>query len=104
MFGDNPPLFPIPRLLLQNSGVAMIDKFITNFKIALPAAIGSFCYLSNYLFRTPMNVDLHYDFNVWQVIPYIVVLIASLCRFNVFGVLCAGVVLFSCGGTSNGFL
>ena len=105
MFGDNLSFISDTTIAAtKTQGVAMIDKFITNFKIALPAAIGSFDILVIISFRTPMNVDLHYDFNVWQVIPYIVVLIASLCRFNVFGVLCTGVVLFSLVGLATGSL
>lgn len=105
MFGDNLSFISDTTIAAtKTQGVAMIDKFITNFKIALPAAIGSFAILVIISFRTPMNVDLHYDFNVWQVIPYIVVLIASLCRFNVFGVLCTGVVLFSLVGLATGSL
>ncbi|MDK7012118.1 Na+/H+ antiporter NhaC family protein, partial [Escherichia coli] len=66
MFGDNLSFISDTTIAAtKTQGVAMIDKFITNFKIALPAAIGSFAILVIISFRTPMNVDLHYDFNVW---------------------------------------
>ncbi|WP_418969809.1 Na+/H+ antiporter NhaC family protein [Alloscardovia omnicolens] len=102
MFGDNLSFISDTTIAAtKTQGVAMIDKFMTNFKVALPAALGTFAILVVLSFQSSQSVDLHYDFNFWQVVPYIAVLVASLCRFNVFGVLCGGVVLFSLVGLAT---
>ena len=56
----------------------MKDKFRENFKIVLPAAIITFVL---FIILT-MNIDFHMEEelsdNIWQVIPYLIVLIGAL--------------------------
>ena len=46
----------------------------------------------------------HFDFNVWQAIPYFAVLIAAICGINVLLVLSCGVILFFIIGLATGSL
>lgn len=45
-----------------------------------------------------------YEFNVFQALPYLIVLVASICGINVFIVLGAGIILFAIVGAFTGSL
>jgi Na+/H+ antiporter NhaC len=94
MFGDNLSFISDTTIAAtKTQGVEMKDKFKVNFKIALPAAIATLIILVVLAIRQG-SADLgHFDYNIWQAIPYFVVLIASLCGINVFIVLGCGTVL-----------
>ena len=72
----------------------MKDKFRSNFKIALPAALVTFVLLL--IFGRPETLPAvqEYSYNIIKVLPYIFVLVASLLGVNVFAVLTGG-ILFS---------
>lgn len=95
MFGDNLSFVSDTTIAATNTqGVEMKDKFRTNFKVALPAAILTLIILI-FISLGKDSVSLeHYDFNIWQAIPYFIVLIAAIIGINVFTVLCSGTVLF----------
>ncbi len=105
MFGDNLSFISDTTIAAtKTQGVQMKDKFRANFKIALPAAILTLAILVVIcLSGDPATINAE-PYNVWQAIPYFVVLIAALCGINVFIVLGAGTVLFFIVGLLTGSL
>lgn len=105
MFGDNLSFISDTTIAAtKTQGVEMKDKFKVNFKIALPAAIATLGILVVLGIRGG-SADLgHFDYNIWQAIPYFAVLIASLCGINVFIVLGCGTVLSGIVGVATGSL
>ena len=96
MFGDNLSFVSDTTIAAtKTQGVQMKDKFRANFKIALPAAIVTLVILFAISMQGGSAELQHFDYNIWQAIPYFAVLIAALCGINVFVVLCSGTVLFS---------
>lgn len=105
MFGDNLSFISDTTIAAtKTQGVGMKEKFKVNFKIALPAAIITFAIL------IVMGVmgggadigDLKY--NIWQAVPYFVVLVIALLGINVFIVLIVGTVLTGVVGLATGSL
>ena len=95
MFGDNLSFISDTTIAAtKTQGVEMKDKFRTNVKIALPAAILTLIILCLYAYRHATGDLGHFDYNLWQALPYFAVLIASLCGVNVFLVLGSGTILF----------
>ena len=93
MFGDNLSMISDTTIAaVRTQGCEMKDKFIMNFGIVLPAAIATFVIL---IIVTPAGDTMPQigSYNIWQVIPYLVVLIGALIGLNVFGVLIVGIVL-----------
>ncbi len=105
MFGDNLSFVSDTTIAAtKTQGVQMKDKFRANFKIALPAAIATLVILIVISMQGGTAELQHFDYNIWQAIPYFAVLIAALCGINVFVVLCSGTVLFLVVGLATGSL
>ena len=103
MFGDNLSVISDTTIAAtRTQGVEMRDKFKTNFKIALPAAIGTLAVLVMYTLRTPGAELAGYEYNIWLAIPYFIVLILALVGINVFLVLGLGILLFFLIGGAAG--
>ena len=105
MFGDNLSFISDTTIAAtRTQGVNMKDKFLNNFRIALPAALITLGILiaMAIMAGTPALDD--FEYNIWQAIPYFVVLIAALCGINVFLVLGGGIVLFAIVGGATGSL
>ena len=82
----------------------MKDKFRTNIKVALPAAICTLIILIIISLKgAPAEIG-SFDFNIWQALPYFIVLGAAIAGINVFAVLCIGTVLFLFVGLFTGSL
>ncbi len=95
MFGDNLSFISDTTIAAtKTQGIEMKDKFKANFRIALPAALITLVILVIYSVRHTQGDLGHFDYNIWQAIPYFLVLIASLFGINVFIVLGSGTVLF----------
>ena len=93
MFGDNLSFVSDTTIAAtKTQGVEMKDKFKTNFLIALPAALITL-FIIYMIGNQPTDLG-NFEYNIWQAIPYFVVLIAALCGVNVFFVLGGGTVLF----------
>lgn len=105
MFGDNLSFVSDTTIAAtKTQGVPMQDKFKANFKIALPAALGTLIVL---IVLSAKSGAATYDvqsFNVIQTLPYFAVLIAAIAGMNVFVALCGGVVLFFITGALTGSL
>ncbi|MDO4482498.1 MAG: Na+/H+ antiporter NhaC family protein [Bacillota bacterium] len=105
MFGDNLSFISDTTIAsTRTQGCEMKDKFRENFKIALPAAIITLVILIA-ISVTGGTADIGtFEYNIWQAIPYFVLLIAAICGVNVFIVLGSGVVLFFIIGLATGSL
>ena len=93
MFGDNLSFISDTTIAACNGqGCQMQDKFRENFGIALPAAIATLVII---LIRSA-NADAAavavQEYNLIQIIPYVLVLIGGIVGVNVFVVLLIGIV------------
>ncbi len=103
MFGDNLSVISDTTIAAtRTQGVEMRDKFRTNIKIAIPAAIATLVILVVYTMRNPGAALEHYDFNIFLAMPYFVVLILAVVGLNVFFVLGLGIILFLVIGIAAG--
>lgn len=103
MFGDNLSMISDTTIAAtKTQGCAMKDKFKTNFFIVLPAAIVTLILLFVLASGKEAVIEGDLSYNLFQVIPYIVVLAGALIGFNVFGVLITGTLLSLIVGTSTG--
>ena len=93
MFGDNLSFISDTTIAACNGqGCAMKDKFRGNFWIALPAAVATIVLI---LLCTRMENDavtFEKDYNLLQILPYLVVMVGGIAGINVFVVLLAGIV------------
>ena len=84
MFGDNLSFISDTTIAAtKTQGVEMKDKFKALITLFIIYMIGN----------QPTDLG-NFEYNIWQAIPYFVVLIAALCGVNVFFVLGGGTVLF----------
>ncbi len=105
MFGDNLSFISDTTIAAtKTQGVAMKDKFRTNFRIALPAALATLILLIIISMKGTVASFEVPDFNFVQTLPYFIVLIAAIAGLNVFIALCGGVVLFFITGLCTGSL
>ncbi|HBI63681.1 MAG TPA: sodium:proton antiporter [Clostridiales bacterium] len=105
MFGDNLSFISDTTIAAtKTQGVEMKDKFRTNIRLALPAALLTFIILIVAAIRSSAAPIGSFDFNLIQAIPYFIVLILSICGINVFVVLLIGIVLFLGAGIMTGSL
>ena len=105
MFGDNLSFISDTTIAAtKTQGVAMKDKFRTNIKISLPAAVITFIILVAYSLMNKSSLIGTFNFNIWQALPYFVVLLLSVVGMNVFLVLSIGIVLFGFIGVLTGKL
>ena len=93
MFGDNLSVISDTTIAAcTGQGCQMKDKFRENFWIALPAAIVTVILV---YFISPSNVDNTLtlkNYNLLQLIPYLLVLAGSIAGLNVFAVLFFGII------------
>ena len=93
MFGDNLSFISDTTIAACNGqGCKMKDKFKENFFIALPAALVSLVLILVLSFNTKTNGVIIKDYNLVQIIPYVLVLIGGVAGINVFLVLLLGIV------------
>ncbi len=103
MFGDNLSMISDTTIAaVKTQGCEMRDKFKANFLIVLPAAVITVFYFwavtGNVNYSLPENLE----YNLWEVIPYLVVLIGALIGINVFLVLVGGTVISLAVGVAGG--
>ena len=92
MFGDNLSFISDTTIAACNGqGCAMKDKFRGNFLIALPAALASLV-LVLILTAGQNTAPIQQEYNLVQIIPYVLVLVGGIAGVNVFVVLIAGIV------------
>ncbi len=92
MFGDNLSFISDTTIAACNGqGCKMQDKFKGNFAIALPAALGTLALI---LVMTlgHETTAITQDYNLLQILPYVLVLVGGIAGINVFVVLLGGIV------------
>lgn len=93
MFGDNLSFISDTTIAACNGqGCAMHDKFRENFKIALPAAIVTLIVIIILSFKTDIASVIDNDYDLVNIIQYLLVLIGGILGINVFIVLIVGIV------------
>ena len=93
MFGDNLSFISDTTIAACNGqGCAMKDKFRENFGIAFPAAVVTLVLILVLSLRTDLSGAVAKDYNLIQIIPYVLVLIGGIVGINVFVVLLIGIV------------
>ena len=105
MFGDNLSMISDTTIAaVKTQGCEMKDKFKANFFIILPAAI--ITVLIFWFATRNMNFQLeeNLSYSLWEVLPYMVVLLGALIGINVFVVLISGIVISLIVGVSMGHI
>ena len=93
MFGDNLSFISDTTIAACNGqGCKMKDKFKENFFIALPAAIITVIIILVISARYDVAGTVVNDYNLVQIIPYVLVLVCGIIGINVFIVLILGIV------------
>ncbi|MBR4881197.1 MAG: Na+/H+ antiporter NhaC family protein, partial [Clostridia bacterium] len=93
MFGDNLSFISDTTIAACNGqGCRMKDKFKENFFIALPAAVLSVVIILVMSFNTEIAGEISKEYNLIQIIPYLLVLIGGIIGINVFIVLLIGII------------
>ncbi len=93
MFGDNLSFISDTTIAACNGqGCAMKDKFRENFGIALPAALVTLVLILILSMSTDLSGAVTQEYNLIQIIPYVLVLIGGIVGINVFVVLLVGIV------------
>ena len=92
MFGDNLSFISDTTIAACNGqGCAMKDKFRGNFGIALPAAILSVILILASTHVPGGAAEFSKDYQLLQILPYVVVMVGGIAGINVFAVLLAGI-------------
>lgn len=93
MFGDNLSFISDTTIAAcQGQGCQMKDKFRENFKIALPAAIVSLVIILALSFGADLGGSVVHEYDLIQLIPYLIVLVGGIIGVNVFVVLLLGIL------------
>ncbi len=105
MFGDNLSMISDTTIAaVKTQGCEMRDKFRENFLIVLPAAL--ITILLFFFITRNGNFEMKEDlpYNIFLVIPYMVVLFGALIGINVFVVLIGGTIVSLAAGVFTGTL
>lgn len=106
MFGDNLSFISDTTIAAcQGQGCQMKDKFRENFKIALPAALVSLAIILVLSFGADLGGSVVHDYDLVQLIPYLIVLIGGIVGVNVFvvlllGILSGSIIMVATGATA----
>lgn len=103
MFGDNLSFISDTTIAACNGqGCAMKDKFRGNFRIALPAALGTLALIL-LLTLGHETAPIERDYSLLQILPYLLVLVGGIAGINVFvvllllGIFSGAVIMLSTG-------
>ncbi|MBQ4573085.1 MAG: Na+/H+ antiporter NhaC family protein [Clostridia bacterium] len=93
MFGDNLSFISDTTIAACNGqGCQMKDKFRTNFAIVVPAAIATIGIILALSFNSNVTENINKDYQMLQILPYVLVLISGIIGINVFLTLLIGIV------------
>ena len=94
MFGDNLSFISDTTIAACNGqGCEMKDKFRENFGIALPAALATMVIIFiRILGMDNVEANIVHEYNLIQIVPYVLVLAGGIIGINVFVVLLIGIV------------
>lgn len=105
MFGDNLSFISDTTIAACNGqGCAMKDKFRANFGIALPAAIATLIIIFIRTSGHQVGEPVIKDYDLIQILPYVLVLAGGIIGINVFvvlliGILSGSVIMLATGAT-----
>ncbi len=103
MFGDNLSMISDTTIAAtRTQGCGMKDKFRENIKIVLPAAVITLVLFLILASGSDFRVTEDLSYNLFEILPYLVVLVGALAGMNVFAVLVMGTVLSLIVGVSTG--
>lgn len=103
MFGDNLSMISDTTIAaVKTQGCEMKDKFKENFFIVLPAAIITIVIFLLITRNADFQLTEDLTYNVWKVLPYVLVLIGALIGINVFVVLIGGTIVSLIVGVVTG--
>lgn len=103
MFGDNLSMISDTTIAaVRTQKTQMKDKFKVNFRIVLPGALLTIVVLFFLTQGISIDSQKSYDFNLFKVIPYILVLVLALIGVNVIIVLIGGTILSGVIGLIDG--
>ena len=103
MFGDNLSFISDTTIAACNGqGCAMKDKFRTNLAIVVPAAIVTLALIFALSFSSDVTGGIMKEYDLIQVIPYVLVLICGIIGINVFVTLLVGIISGSIIMTATG--
>lgn len=106
MFGDNLSLISDTTIAACNGqGCKMKDKFWANLGIALPAALITLIFIFAKSVNTEVGETMIKDYNLIQLIPYVLVLLGGIIGINVFvvlliGIVCGAIIMLVTGTTT----
>ncbi len=93
MFGDNLSFVSDTTIAAcGGQGCPMRDKFKTNFMIVLPAAVVTLLLILILSLRAEIGTIVTKDYELIQILPYLLVLICGIIGINVFVTLMIGIV------------
>lgn len=93
MFGDNLSFISDTTIAACNGqGCKMKDKFRTNLAIVVPAAIATLVLIGVLSFGEDIPEKITGEYNMIQIIPYVLVLISGIVGVNVFLTLLIGIL------------
>ena len=93
MFGDNLSFISDTTIAACNGqGCAMKDKFRTNFSVVFPAAVVTLVIILALSFNSEISDGISKEYDMIQIIPYVLVLISGIVGINVFITLLIGIV------------
>lgn len=105
MFGDNLSMISDTTIAaVKTQGCEMKDKFKENFFIVLPAAIITIIIFLVITRNASFKLTEELTYNIFRVLPYILVLVGALIGINVFVVLIGGTVISLIVGVATGNL
>lgn len=103
MFGDNLSMISDTTIAaVKTQGCEMKDKFKENFFIVLPAAVITIIIFFFITRNGNFQLTDELTYNIWKVVPYLLVLIGALIGINVFVVLIGGTVVSLIVGVATG--
>ena len=103
MFGDNLSVISDTTIAaVKTQGCEMRDKFKANFLIVLPAAVVTVAYFCLITGKGAYTSGAELSYSMWEVLPYLVVLVGALIGINVFLVLVSGIVISLAVGVAVG--
>ena len=103
MFGDNLSFVSDTTIAACNGqGCAMKDKYKTNFAIVVPAALVTIGIILALTLGADINSNITKDYDLIQIIPYVLVLISGIIGINVFitlmiGILSGSIIMLATG-------
>lgn len=93
MFGDNLSFISDTTIAACNGqGCEMKDKFRTNFAVVLPAAIVTLGIIIALSMKADVAESITKEYDMIQIIPYVLVLLSGIVGVNVFLTLIIGIV------------